>query len=97
VIAKAVNIGMFKLSFPNGNPLVMVQASIPIVSVSILLFGLSRIHHPPPMAVTKHAITPDSDVPALILGDLMEEPIQEATGSAKAKHSTAYRGIIDQP
>jgi hypothetical protein len=46
------------------------------------------------MAVTKHAIAPDSDVPALILGDKMEEPIQEATGSAKAKHSTAYRGII---
>eukprot|EP00339_Tiarina_fusa_P008051 CAMPEP_0116999330 /NCGR_PEP_ID=MMETSP0472-20121206/2074_1 /TAXON_ID=693140 ORGANISM="Tiarina fusus, Strain LIS" /NCGR_SAMPLE_ID=MMETSP0472 /ASSEMBLY_ACC=CAM_ASM_000603 /LENGTH=78 /DNA_ID=CAMNT_0004698719 /DNA_START=317 /DNA_END=549 /DNA_ORIENTATION=- len=77
-----------RLSSPYGTPSAAVQARAPIVTEPT---SASSIAHPSIQAVPKQAADPETEVPLLNLGDRIDDPIQEAMGSANAKHSTAYR------
>ena len=84
----AVAIGIFKLSSPYGKASANVQDNAPNDNVPILAFG--SIINPTNDAETKHPKHPDAEAPLVSFVDGTEDPIHDATGSATAKHSTAY-------
>ena len=94
--ANVVAMGILRLSFPYGRASAIVHDKAPksncVHEISLLLSVplYPNITIPTNTAVIKHAVDPDTELPLHIFGDDIVEPTYDATGSAIAKHSTAY-------
>jgi hypothetical protein len=78
------------LSFISGKALTTEQAKLPATAV---FHGKSKHTIPRKNAVKNEAILPAREALAVILGDCIDLPTNNAIGSANDRHSTAYHAI----